>query len=190
MNNTNLILSNIPIPNNNLCQLCFSDIKCEKLSCTNCQFSTCILCCNNLASRSFGIYNNTSNLDNISLVYDCSGCYNTMFVPLDKFDKEELVFINTKDYVNHYGLQSRIETLEQLLDNERYLKTQMIDRIINSKDTNSQIKCLLQINKDLQASNEQYVKTIMKQDKDIEEQLNNDISINLLKKQLLKFKIT
>jgi hypothetical protein len=113
-----------------------------------------------------------------------------MFVPLDKFDKEELVFINTKDYVNHYGLQSRIETLEQLLDNERYLKTQMIDRIINSKDTNSQIKCLLQINKDLQASNEQYVKTIMKQDKDIEEQLNNDISINLLKKQLLKFKIT
>ena len=26
MNNANLILSNIPIPNNTLCQLCFSDI--------------------------------------------------------------------------------------------------------------------------------------------------------------------
>lgn len=98
MNNTNLILYNIPISTqNNLCQLCLSDIKCDKLTCANCQFSTCILCCNNLASRSFGIYNNTSNLDNISLVYDCSICYNTMFVPLDK---EELVFINIRDYVN------------------------------------------------------------------------------------------
>jgi hypothetical protein len=55
----------------------------------------------------------------------------------------------------------------------------MIDRIIN---TNSQIKYLLEINKE-------YVKTIMKQDNDIEEQLNNDISINQLKKQLLKIKL-
>ena len=55
----------------------------------------------------------------------------------------------------------------------------MIDRIIN---TNSQIKYLLEIN-------EEYVKTIMKQDNDIEEQLNNDISINQLKKQLLKIKL-
>ena len=102
-----------------------------------------------------------------------------MLVPLDKFDKEELVFINILDYVNHYGLQAKIETLEQLLDNEKYLKTQMIDRIIN---TNSQIKYLLEIN-------EEYVKTIMKQDKDIEEQLNNDISINQLKKQLLNIKL-
>ena len=102
-----------------------------------------------------------------------------MLVPLDKFDKEELVFINILDYVNHYGLQAKIETLEQLLDNEKYLKTQMIDRIIN---TNSQIKYLLEINKE-------YVKTIMKQDNDIEEQLNNDISINQLKKQLLKIKL-
>ena len=109
-----------------------------------------------------------------------------MLVPLDKFDKEELVFINILDYVNHYGLQAKIETLEQLLDNEKYLKTQMIDRIIN---TNSQIKYLLEINKDLQKSNEEYVKTIMKQDNDIEEQLNNDISINQLKKQLLKIKL-
>tara|TARA_B110000858_G_C17749297_1_gene448877 strand:- start:395 stop:517 length:123 start_codon:yes stop_codon:yes gene_type:complete len=38
-------------------------------------------------------------------------------------------------------------------------------------------------------SNEEYVKTIMKQDNDIEEQLNNDISINQLKKQLLKIKL-
>jgi hypothetical protein len=102
-----------------------------------------------------------------------------MLVPLDKFDKEELVFINILDYVNHYGLQAKIETLEQLLDNEKYLKTQMIDRIIN---TNSQIKYLLEINKE-------YVKTIMKQDNDIEEQLNNDISINQLKKQLLNIKL-
>ena len=102
-----------------------------------------------------------------------------MLVPLDKFDKEELVFINILDYVNHYGLQAKIETLEQLLDNEKYLKTQMIDRIIN---TNSQIKYLLEIN-------EEYVKTIMKQDNDIEEQLNNDISINQLKKQLLNIKL-
>ena len=65
-----------------------------------------------------------------------------MFVPLDKFDKEELVFINILDYVNHYSIQAKIETLEQLLDNEKYLKTQMIDRIIN---TNSQIKYLLEI---------------------------------------------
>ena len=76
-------------------------------------------------------------------------------------------------------IQAKIETLEQLLDNEKYLKTQMIDRIIN---TNSQIKYLLEIN-------EEYVKTIMKQDNDIEEQLNNDISINQLKKQLLKIKL-
>ena len=76
-------------------------------------------------------------------------------------------------------IQTKIETLEQLLDNEKYLKTQMIDRIIN---TNSQIKYLLEIN-------EEYVKTIMKQDNDIEEQLNNDISINQLKKQLLKIKL-
>ena len=109
-----------------------------------------------------------------------------MLVPLDKFDKEELVFINILDYVNHYSIQTKIETLEQLLDNEKYLKTQMIDRIIN---TNSQIKYLLEINKDLQKSNEEYVKTIMKQDNDIEEQLNNDISINQLKKQLLKIKL-
>ena len=109
-----------------------------------------------------------------------------MFVPLDK---EELVFINIRDYVNHYSIQTKIETLEQLLDNERYLKTQMIDRIINSNDINNQIKYLLQINKDLQQSNEQYVKTIMKQDLDIEEQLNNDISINQLKKQLLQLKL-
>ena len=102
-----------------------------------------------------------------------------MLVPLDKFDKEELVFINILDYVNHYSIQTKIETLEQLLDNEKYLKPQLIDRIIN---TNSQIKYLLEIN-------EEYVKTIMKQDKDIEEQLNNDISINQLKKQLLKIKL-
>ena len=102
-----------------------------------------------------------------------------MLFPLDKFDKEELVFINILDYVNHYSIQTKIETLEQLLDNEKYLKTQMIDRIIN---TNSQIKYLLEIN-------EEYVKTIMKQDNDIEEQLNNDISINQLKKQLLKIKL-
>ena len=190
MNNTNLILSNISISNNNnLCQLCLSSIKCEKLNCINCQTSMCILCCNNLSSRSFGIYNNTSNLDNISLVFDCSICHNTMFVLLDKFDKEELVFINIRDYVNHYEIQTKIEILEQLLDNERYLKTQMIDRIINSNDINNQIKYLLQINKDLQQSNEQYVKTIMKQDLDIEEQLNNDISINQLKKQLLQLKL-
>jgi hypothetical protein len=108
-----------------------------------------------------------------------------MFVPLDKFDKEELVFINIRDYVNHYSIQTKIETLEQLLDNERYLKTQMIDKIINSNDTNNQIKYLIRINKDLQKSNEQLIKTIIKQDNDIEEQLNNDINI----KQLLKLKI-
>lgn len=176
----NLILSN-----NTLCQLCFSAIKCDKLTCHSCQSSMCIICCNNLSSRSFGIYNNTSNLDNISLVYDCSICYNTMFVPLDKFDKEELVFITIRDYVNHYSIQTKIETLEQLLDNERYLKTQIIDKIINSNDTNNQIKYLIRINKDLQKSNEQLIKTIIKQDNDIEEQLNNDINI----KQLLKLKI-
>ena len=108
-----------------------------------------------------------------------------MFVPLDKFDKEELVFINIRDYVNHYSIQTKIETLEQLLDNERYLKTQIIDKIINSNDTNNQIKYLIRINKDLQKSNEQLIKTIIKQDNDIEEQLNNDINI----KQLLKLKI-
>ena len=190
MNNTNLILSNIPISsNNNICQLCLSDIKCEKLNCTKCQSSTCIMCCNNLSSRSFAIYNNTSNLDNILLVFDCSECTNTMFVSLDNFNKEELIIINTRDYINHYSIQTKVETLEQLLDNERYLKTQMIDKIINSKDTPNKIKCLLQINKDLQQSNEQYVKTIMKQDNDIEEQLNNDININQLKKQLLKLKL-
>ena len=75
-------------------------------------------------------------------------------------------------------IQTNIETLEQLLDNERYLKTQ----IINS---NNQIKYLIRINKDLQKSNEQLIKTIIKQDNDIEEQLNNDINI----KQLLKLKI-
>tara|TARA_B110000261_G_scaffold159118_1_gene196452 strand:- start:178 stop:507 length:330 start_codon:yes stop_codon:yes gene_type:complete len=108
-----------------------------------------------------------------------------MFVPLDKFDKEELVFITIRDYVNHYSIQTKIETLEQLLDNERYLKTQIIDKIINSNDTNNQIKYLIRINKDLQKSNEQLIKTIIKQDNDIEEQLNNDINI----KQLLKLKI-
>ena len=108
-----------------------------------------------------------------------------MLVPLDKFDKEELVFINILDYVNHYSIQTKIETLEQLLDNERYLKTQIIDKIINSNDTNNQIKYLIRINKDLQKSNEQLIKTIIKQDNDIEEQLNNDINI----KQLLKLKI-
>jgi hypothetical protein len=75
-------------------------------------------------------------------------------------------------------IQTKIETLEQLLDNERYLKTQFID-------TNNQIKYLIRINKDLQKSNEQLIKTIIKQDNDIEEQLNNDINI----KQLLKLKI-
>jgi hypothetical protein len=75
-------------------------------------------------------------------------------------------------------IQTKIETLEQLLDNERYLKTQIID-------TNNQIKYLIRINKDLQKSNEQLIKTIIKQDNDIEEQLNNDINI----KQLLKLKI-
>jgi hypothetical protein len=108
-----------------------------------------------------------------------------MFVPLDKFDKEELVFITIRDYVNHYSIQTKIETLEQLLDNERYLKTQIIDKIINSNNTNNQIKYLIRINKDLQKSNEQLIKTIIKQDNDIEEQLNNDINI----KQLLKLKI-
>jgi hypothetical protein len=108
-----------------------------------------------------------------------------MFVPLDKFDKEELVFITIRDYVNHYSIQTKIETLEQLLDNERYLKTQIIDKIIDSNDTNNQIKYLIRINKDLQKSNEQLIKTIIKQDNDIEEQLNNDINI----KQLLKLKI-
>jgi hypothetical protein len=82
-------------------------------------------------------------------------------------------------------IQTKIETLEQLLDNERYLKTQIIDKIINSNDTNNQIKYLIRINKDLQKSNEQLIKTIIKQDNDIEEQLNNDINI----KQLLKLKI-
>ena len=189
MNNINLILSNIPISNNsNLCQLCFSDIKCDKLNCTNCQSSTCILCCNNLASRSFAIYN-TSNIDNISLVFDCYNCTNKMFVPLDNFDKEELVFINIRDYVNHYHTQVKIESLEQLLENERYLKNQMLETVINCKDTVKKFKSLLKINKDLKYSNEQFIKTIMKQDNDIEEQLNNDISINQLKKQLLKLKI-
>jgi hypothetical protein len=108
-----------------------------------------------------------------------------MFVPLDKFDKEELVFITIRDYVNHYSIQTKIETLEQLLDKERYLKTQIIDKIIDSNDTNNQIKYLIRINKDLQKSNEQLIKTIIKQDNDIEEQLNNDINI----KQLLKLKI-
>jgi len=75
-------------------------------------------------------------------------------------------------------IQTKIETLEQLLDNERYLKTQIID-------TNNQIKYLIRINKDLQKSNEQLIKTIIKQDNDIKEQLNNDINI----KQLLKLKI-
>ena len=89
-----------------------------------------------------------------------------MFVPLDKFDKEELVFITIRDYVNHYSIQTKIETLEQLLDNERYLKTQIIDKIINSNDTNNQIKYLIRINKDLQKSNEQLIKTIIKQDND------------------------
>jgi hypothetical protein len=191
MNNTNIILSNIPtsITNNNLCQICFSDIKCKQLICNTCQSTTCMMCCNNLSSRSFSIYNNNSNLDNISLIFDCFLCKNVICVPLDKFNKADLITLNTRDYVNHYYTQSKVETLEQLLDNEQYLKKQIIENIINNKDTPKKIKYLLQINKDLQQSNLELIKTIMKQDLDIEEQLNNDISINQLKKQLLQLKL-
>lgn len=186
------------IKEEDLCQICFSDINHEKLACNTCNKSMCITCCNNLVTRSFGVNDKFTDIEDKTLEFDdektivlkwnCTFCRKIVLKDLIDFTKNDLIKLSMKDYINGWHTEERVRSLQKAIDDEHYSKVQMASWLLNNPDTDDLVKHLLVINDSLQDTNKHLIKDLSLKELDNELKNVDMAALKTLKKEILELK--
>jgi len=119
------------VNDNDICPICFNDIISDNIRCKECKKSCCIDCINNFKGRSFSVHlehydENYFKYEesSINIKYPCSFCRFNNVIPLESFDKKELLKLVLFDYqrviknndYNKYNIKERLDFLQKELN--------------------------------------------------------------------------